>query len=138
MQFRVGYGAALSVLLMIVLAGRQRRAADAAAQFPTRLRKTRESITHGHRHPSPPPPGHAARGLVGACAPRLAVLFSYPLYVMLSQSLKDPAEAAAIPPTLYPHKPVLRELLGARHGSDINVFDHVANSAARGHSAPPR
>ncbi len=33
----------------------------------------------------------------------LALLFLYPLYVMVAQSLKDPEEAAATPPTLYPH-----------------------------------
>ena len=63
----------------------------------------------------------------GVCT-ALAVLFIYPLYVMLSQSLKDPAEAAQIPPTLYPHNPSFENYSGLATG-DINVFDHVANSA---------
>jgi multiple sugar transport system permease protein len=63
----------------------------------------------------------------GVCT-ALAVLFIYPLYVMLSQSLKDPAEAAEVPPTLYPHNPSFENYSGLATG-DINVFDHVANSA---------
>jgi multiple sugar transport system permease protein len=63
----------------------------------------------------------------GVCT-ALAVLFIYPLYVMLSQSLKDPSEAAAVPPTLYPHNPSFENYSGLASG-DINVFDHVANSA---------
>jgi multiple sugar transport system permease protein len=64
----------------------------------------------------------------GTCS-ALAVLFVYPLYVMISQSLKGPQEAAASPPTLYPH-----ELSGAKysalsHTGEINVFDHIGNSA---------
>lgn len=60
----------------------------------------------------------------------LAVLFIYPLYVMISQSLKDPGEAAASPPTAYPHSVSTEnysDLSGA--GGAINVFEHIANSA---------
>jgi len=32
----------------------------------------------------------------------LAALFLYPFWVVLSQSIKSPAEAAAAPPTLFP------------------------------------
>ena len=60
----------------------------------------------------------------------LALLFLYPLYVMLSQSLKDPEEAAAVPPTLYPHGAVDENFEGLANGEEgLNVFDHVGNSA---------
>ena len=80
------------------------------------------TATRARRRPVMP----RAAGWGGCTA--LAVLFIYPLYVMLSQSLKDPAEAAAVPPTLYPHNPSLENYSGLASG-DINVFDHVANSA---------
>jgi len=57
------------------------------------------------------------------------VLFIYPLYVMIAQSLKEPQEAASSPPTLYPHNLSLenyRGLSGA--GGSVNVFDHIGNS----------
>ena len=65
----------------------------------------------------------------GVCS-ALALLFLYPLYVMLSQSLKDPEEAAAVPPTLYPHALSTQNYEGLANGEKgINVFDHVVNSA---------
>ncbi|WP_431279196.1 carbohydrate ABC transporter permease [Leifsonia poae] len=33
----------------------------------------------------------------------VAILFLYPLYVLVTQSLKNPAEAVQTPPTLFPH-----------------------------------
>jgi multiple sugar transport system permease protein len=64
----------------------------------------------------------------GVCS-ALALLFLYPLYVMLAQSLKDPEEAAATPPTLYPHSLSTENYQGLSGGEGINVFDHVGNSA---------
>jgi multiple sugar transport system permease protein len=63
----------------------------------------------------------------GTCS-ALAVLFIYPLYVMISQSLKNPQEAAQVPPTLFPH-----EISGAKYSAlsstgGINVFEHIGNS----------
>jgi multiple sugar transport system permease protein len=59
----------------------------------------------------------------------LALLFIYPLYVMLSQSLKRPSEAAATPPTLFPHSLSTANYSSLAHGQGLNVFDHVLNSA---------
>ena len=64
----------------------------------------------------------------GVCS-ALALLFLYPLYVMVAQSLKDPEEAAATPPTLYPHSLSTENYQGLSGGEGINVFDHVGNSA---------
>jgi multiple sugar transport system permease protein len=64
----------------------------------------------------------------GVCS-ALALLFLYPLYVMVAQSLKDPEEAAATPPTLYPHSLSTENYQGLASGEGINVFDHVGNSA---------
>ena len=64
----------------------------------------------------------------GVCS-ALALLFLYPLYVMVAQSLKDPEEAAATPPTLYPHTLSTENYQGLAGGEGINVFDHVGNSA---------
>jgi multiple sugar transport system permease protein len=64
----------------------------------------------------------------GVCS-ALALLFLYPLYVMVAQSLKDPEEAAATPPTLYPHTLSTENYQGLSGGEGINVFDHVGNSA---------
>ena len=37
----------------------------------------------------------------------LAVVFIFPLWLMLSMALKGPAEQGQIPPTFYPHAPTL-------------------------------
>jgi multiple sugar transport system permease protein len=64
----------------------------------------------------------------GTCS-ALAVLFLYPLYVMLAQSLKAPKEAAANPPTLYPHALSTQNYSDLSHsGEGLNVFSHIANS----------
>ena len=63
----------------------------------------------------------------GTCS-ALALLFAYPLYVMLSQSLKDPKEAARTPPTLYPHRISFDNYSGLASGNGLNVFDHILNS----------
>jgi ABC-type glycerol-3-phosphate transport system permease component len=64
----------------------------------------------------------------GTCT-ALAVLFLYPLYVMLAQSLKAPKEAAETPLTLYPHALSTDNYSGLSHsGEGLNVFDHIGNS----------
>jgi multiple sugar transport system permease protein len=63
----------------------------------------------------------------GTCS-ALALLFVYPLYVMISQSLKSPAEAAATPPTAYPHSISTANYSGLAHGHGLNVFSHIGNS----------
>jgi multiple sugar transport system permease protein len=64
----------------------------------------------------------------GTCT-AVAVLFIYPLYVMLAQSLKAPKEAAAIPPTTYPHALSTQNYSDLSHsGEGLNVFDHIGNS----------
>jgi multiple sugar transport system permease protein len=63
----------------------------------------------------------------GICS-ALALLFAYPIYVMVSQSLKSPKEAAAVPPTLFPHSLSGANYSGLAHGHGLDVFDHVANS----------
>src|SRR3954452_15613799 len=58
-----------------------------------------------------------------------AAMFIYPIYVAIASSLKDPKEAASIPPTLFPHNLSLnnyRALSGSE--SSINVFHNILNS----------
>jgi multiple sugar transport system permease protein len=64
----------------------------------------------------------------GTCI-ALTVLFLYPLYVMISQSLKNPQEAAQVPPTLFPHEISGAKYSALAHTGGINVFDHIGNSA---------
>jgi multiple sugar transport system permease protein len=64
----------------------------------------------------------------GTCS-ALALLFFYPLYVMVAQSLKEPKEAAASPPTLFPHTLSTENYSDLASGQSLNVFDHVGNSA---------
>jgi multiple sugar transport system permease protein len=59
----------------------------------------------------------------------LAVLFLYPLYVMLSQSLKSLGEAAQAPPTLFPHHPSTGNFSALGGGSTgIDVLANAGNS----------
>ncbi|MEU9900606.1 carbohydrate ABC transporter permease [Streptomyces phaeochromogenes] len=58
----------------------------------------------------------------------LAVLFLYPLYVMLSQSLKAPGEAAAAPPTLYPHELSLDNFRALGGDTGIDIVASAGNS----------
>ena len=58
----------------------------------------------------------------------LSVLFLYPLYVMLSQSLKTSREAAASPPTLFPHHLSLSNYAHLRGNSSVSFTHHVLNS----------
>ena len=60
----------------------------------------------------------------------LAAMFFYPIYVAIAQSLKEPKEAAAVPPTLYPHALSFEHYSQLRgSGSSINVFHNIMNSA---------
>jgi multiple sugar transport system permease protein len=58
----------------------------------------------------------------------LAVLFLYPLYVMLSQSLKAPDEAAAAPPSLYPHRLSVDNFRALGGGTGIDLVTSLGNS----------
>jgi multiple sugar transport system permease protein len=60
----------------------------------------------------------------------LAVLFLYPLYVLVTQAIKSPAEAAATPPTLFPHSFSLENFihLGTSQGG-LSLLGSLGNSA---------
>jgi multiple sugar transport system permease protein len=58
----------------------------------------------------------------------LALLFLYPLYVMVSQSLKSPAEAAAAPPTAYPHALSLENFRELSGEGGVDVLGNARNS----------
>ncbi|WP_454049239.1 carbohydrate ABC transporter permease [Cellulomonas sp. Marseille-Q8402] len=59
----------------------------------------------------------------------LAVLFLYPLYVMLTQSLKSPAEAVAVPPTMFPQTWSLENYAQlADSSSGISLLRSLGNS----------
>ncbi|WP_233571675.1 carbohydrate ABC transporter permease [Cellulomonas triticagri] len=59
----------------------------------------------------------------------LAILFLYPLYVMLTQSLKAPAEAAAVPPTMFPQDWSLENYAAlADSSSGISLLRSLGNS----------
>jgi multiple sugar transport system permease protein len=65
----------------------------------------------------------------GVCV-AFAALFIYPFYVAIAQSLKDPKEAAAVPPTLVPHGISFQNYSDLRGtGSSINVLHNIINSA---------
>ena len=71
----------------------------------------------------------------GVCS-ALALLFLYPLYVMLSQSLKDPEEAAAEPPTLYPHALSTQNYSGLANGETGSTSSTTWSTARWSRSAP--
>ncbi|MEU6177518.1 carbohydrate ABC transporter permease [Streptomyces coeruleorubidus] len=58
----------------------------------------------------------------------LAVLFLYPLYVMISHSLKAPNEASAGPPTLYPHDLSLEHYRALSGDGGIDILANIGNS----------
>jgi multiple sugar transport system permease protein len=58
----------------------------------------------------------------------LAVVFLYPLWVMISMALKGPVEGGQIPPTLYPHAPTLGNFVHLASVQGLNVFDNLVNS----------
>jgi multiple sugar transport system permease protein len=58
----------------------------------------------------------------------LAVAFLYPIWVMLSMALKDPAEQGQIPPSFFPHSPSLANFTHLASVQGLNVFGNLANS----------
>lgn len=58
----------------------------------------------------------------------VAIVVLYPLYVMLSQSLKSPSEAAASPPTMYPHGLSLDNYRALGSTGQYGIWTHVGNS----------
>jgi multiple sugar transport system permease protein len=58
------------------------------------------------------------------------VLFLYPLYILVTQSIKSPAEAAQTPPTLFPHSLSLDNFaqLGSSTGG-LSLLTSIGNSA---------
>jgi len=58
----------------------------------------------------------------------VSVIVLYPLYTMLSQSLKSPAEATDNPPTLYPHTLSTANYRSLGHTGQVGIWQHIANS----------
>ncbi|MFG1693990.1 carbohydrate ABC transporter permease [Nonomuraea sp. NPDC049309] len=58
----------------------------------------------------------------------VSVVTLYPLYTMLSQSLKTPAEATENPPTLYPHSLSLENYAALGQTGQVGLWQHVGNS----------
>jgi multiple sugar transport system permease protein len=59
----------------------------------------------------------------------LGALFVLPLYLTVAQSLKTSTEAAASPPTLFPHQLSIQNYLNLNgHAGSINVAEHLMNS----------
>jgi multiple sugar transport system permease protein len=60
----------------------------------------------------------------------LAIVFLYPLYILVTQAIKAPAEAAATPPTLYPHTFSFENFiaLGTSQGG-LTLLSSLGNSA---------
>jgi len=58
----------------------------------------------------------------------VSVIVLYPLYTMLSQSLKSPAEATDNPPTLYPHSLSTDNYRSLGHTGQVGIWQHIANS----------
>jgi multiple sugar transport system permease protein len=58
----------------------------------------------------------------------LALAFLYPLYVMVTMALKQPAEQGLIPPSLYAHHPSLANFKHLASVQGLNVFGNLWNS----------
>ncbi len=58
----------------------------------------------------------------------LALLFFYPLYVMVSMALKQPAEQGLIPPSLVVRDPSLANFADLASVQGLNVFGNLVNS----------
>ena len=58
----------------------------------------------------------------------VSLIVLYPLYTMLSQSLKSPAEATDNPPTLYPHTLSTDNYRSLGHTGQVGIWQHIANS----------
>jgi multiple sugar transport system permease protein len=67
----------------------------------------------------------AAWWAVCLCA---SVIVLYPLYTMLSQSLKKPGEATENPPTLYPHGLSVENYRSLGHTGQVGIWTHIGNS----------
>ena len=58
----------------------------------------------------------------------LAVVFLYPLYVMVTMALKGPVEQGRTPPTAFPHAPTLGSFTHLASVQGLNVFGNLLNS----------
>jgi multiple sugar transport system permease protein len=58
----------------------------------------------------------------------VSVVVLYPIYVMLSQSLKTTAESTENPPTLYPHAFSVDNYRSLGNTGQYGIWQHVANS----------
>ncbi|GLY18998.1 carbohydrate ABC transporter permease [Kineosporia rhizophila] len=58
----------------------------------------------------------------------VAAIVLYPLWIMLSQSLKSSAEATENPPTLYPHGLSLDNYQALGNTGAVGIWTHVGNS----------
>jgi multiple sugar transport system permease protein len=58
----------------------------------------------------------------------LGLAFLYPLYVMLTMALKQPAEQGLIPPSLFAHHPTLGNFKHLASVQGLNVFGNLGNS----------
>lgn len=58
----------------------------------------------------------------------VSVVVLYPLFTMVSQSLKKPGEASASPPTVYPHGISAENYQALSHTGQVGIWQHVANS----------
>jgi multiple sugar transport system permease protein len=92
---------------------------SARALEPTTVRRTRTLTDVRTSMPA------LAWWVVCVC---LAVLFLYPLVVMLSMALKGPLEQSQIPPTLLPHVPTLGNFTHLASVQGLNVFGNLLNS----------
>ncbi|GGJ65859.1 carbohydrate ABC transporter permease [Streptomyces brasiliensis] len=58
----------------------------------------------------------------------ISILVLYPLYIMLAQSLKTPAEATENPPTLLPHQLSVDNYKALAHTGQVGIWTHIGNS----------
>jgi multiple sugar transport system permease protein len=58
----------------------------------------------------------------------LSVIVLYPLYIMLSQSLKSSAEATQNPPTMYPHGLSVDNYKALNNTGQVGIWEHIGNS----------
>jgi multiple sugar transport system permease protein len=58
----------------------------------------------------------------------VSLIVLYPIYTMLSQSLKSAAEATDNPPTLYPHGLSTDNYRALGHTGQVGIWQHIANS----------
>jgi multiple sugar transport system permease protein len=58
----------------------------------------------------------------------VAIIVIYPLYIMLSQSLKSAGEATQNPPTLYPHGLSVDNYKALSNTGQVGIWEHISNS----------